>query len=79
MLCASYPEIMNKSELIRKCIEMNSTNVCNSYDLCKFRNYDNYEYKIDLSTIDNISFGMRNATVEIIEKDSDKLVWKMHI
>lgn len=79
MLCASYPEILCNSEYLRRCIEIDTTNMGNNYDLTKFRNYNNYEFHFDLSTQDNIPYGMRNTGVEIMEKSSGKTVWKMYI
>lgn len=79
MLCASYPRILEESEFLRDCIEMDSTNAGNTYDLCKFRNYNNYKYHYDLSTLDLPEWGMRNATVEVSEVGSDEIIWKMHI
>jgi hypothetical protein len=79
MLCASYPHILNGSEYLRQCIERDSTNEGNNYDLTNFREYNNYEYEFDLSTLDNIPYGMRNATVLVKEKCTGKQVWKMHI
>lgn len=79
MLCASYPNILNESEYLRSCIEIDSTNADNKYDLCRFRYYDNFQYHYDLSTLDLPEWGMRNATVEVTEKGSDDVIWKMHI
>lgn len=79
MLCASYPEILDKSEYLRDCIEMNTTNMGNNYNLTKFRKVDDYLYSFDLSTLDNEPYGMRNVTVEVREKATKELIWKMHI
>ncbi|MCR5083399.1 MAG: hypothetical protein K6B15_08000 [Parasporobacterium sp.] len=77
MLCASYPHILDGSEYLRNCIEIENND--NEYDMKKFRNYDNYLYRFDYSTMDNIPYGVRNAGVEIIEKETNKVVWKMYV
>ena len=79
MLSASYPHILNESEYLRSCIEMNDTNKDNSYDLTKFRDYNNYEYELDISTCDHLPYGLRNATVRIKEKQNKNIVWMLHI
>jgi hypothetical protein len=56
---------------------MDSTNEGNNYDLTNFREYNNYEF--DLTTLNHIPYGMRNATVLVKEKCTGKQVWKMHI
>lgn len=79
MLCASYPHILENSEYLRNCIEMDSTNKGNHYNLERFRDYDAYTYQFDYSTMDNIPYGMRNAGVKIIENHSGSAVWEMSI
>ncbi len=79
MLCASYPHILKDSEYLQDCIELNSTNKNNKYDLAKFRQYNDFEYCFDLSTLDNVPYGMRNATVKVIEKKTKQEVWTMQI
>lgn len=79
MLSASYPHVLNESEYLRSCIEMDSTNKDNNYDLTKFRNYNNYEYELDTSTCDYLPYGLRNATVRIREKENSNIVWVLHI
>ncbi len=79
MLCASYPHILNESEYLRKIIEMDTTNHGNDYNLDKFRDYNAYKYRFDYSTLDNIPHGVRNARVEVIEIDSNRVVWEMYI
>ena len=79
MLSSSYPTVLAGSEYLRSCIEMDDTNKDRHYDLGKFRNYDGYEYIIDTSTCDNLPHGLRNATVSIVEKESNEIVWMLHI
>lgn len=79
MLSASYPHILNESEYLRSCIEMNDTNKDNSYDLTNFRDYNNYEYELDTSTCDLLPYGLRNATVRIKDKQDKSIVWMLHI
>lgn len=79
MLCASYPHILNGSKYLQSCIELDSTNKDNKYDLTKFRDYKDYTYRFDYSTMDNIPHGMRNAKVEILEKESETVIWTMYI
>lgn len=79
MMSASYPHVLNNSEYLQQCIELDSTNKGNKYDLTRFRQYDDYEYHFDLSTLDNVPYGMRNATVKVIEKETQQEVWTMKI
>ena len=79
MLSASYPHILNESEYLRSCIEMNDTNKDNNYDLTKFRDYNNYKYELDTSTCDHLPYGLRNATVRIKDKQDKSIVWVLHI
>lgn len=77
MLCASYPEVLKKSSYIADCIEMNTTNVGNTYDLTKFRNFDRYDYTFDTSVLEPGTLG--GATVTIVEKANGQIVWKTHV
>ena len=79
MMCASYPKLLKESKYLRLCIEMNDTNKENDYDLTKFKNYNEYEYYFDLSTIDTAPYGLRNAGVEIRRKETGEVVWRLHI
>ena len=79
MLCASYPHILKNSEYLRECVELDSTNKENRYDLTRFRQYEDFEYFFDISTLNNYPYGMRNATVRIIEKKTENEVWTMKI
>lgn len=79
MLSASYPEVLNSSEYLRSCIEMDNTNKGNDYDLTGFADYERYEYTFDVSTCNIVPYGLRNTTVEIREKGHNEIVWKMHI
>ncbi len=79
LMCASYQHLLENSEYLRSVLEISSTNKDNTYPLKKFRNYEDYECRFDYSTMDNIPYGVRNATVEIVEKGSKKPVWKLHI
>lgn len=79
MLSASYPEVLEKSKYLSSCIGVAEENSGNVYDLTRFRDYEEYDYSIDISTCDNIPYGLRNATVEICEKGSNVIIWKMYL
>ena len=64
--------------LLGSCV-LGCTNKDNKYDLTKFRQYNDYEYFFDLSTLDNTPYGMRNATVKVIEKKTKQEIWTMYI
>lgn len=72
MCVASYPHILEKSEYIRKCIEIEKNDPLN---LTGFRSWNDYDYYIDISTCTNIPYGLQNATLTIKEKKTLKIMW----
>ena len=76
MLAASYSEIMEQSEYIRSCLELEKNT---PRRLGEFRNWNAFDYEIDISTCDNIPFGLRNATVRIFDLTSNAHVWTLVI
>ncbi len=79
MLSASYPHILSNNEYLQHCIELDATNKDNQYPLEKFRDYDNYEVHLDFSTMKLVLDGVCNTTVEISEKSTGNVVWRMKI
>jgi len=78
MLCASYPHVLEQSAYIRQCIEIDTLNR-NRYDVTKFREYDNYVYSYDLSSLTNRPYGLQGAMVAIREKGSTHVKWELSI
>ncbi len=78
MLSASYPHILDNNDYLEDCIEIDTTNKDNKYDLKKFRRYEDFDYEFDLSTVAD-SCGLYGATVTIIEKNTGITVWTTHI
>jgi len=72
MCVASYPHIMDKSEYIRECIEIEKNDALN---LISFRSWNDYDYHIDISTCTNIPNRLQNATLTIKDKKTSKIMW----
>lgn len=71
-LGASYPHIINKSKYLRDCISYDE----NSYNLTRFRNWDDYVYEYDLSTARNLEHGLADVIVKIREVNTGNVIWK---
>lgn len=76
MLVASYPSIIEQSTHIRESIGIKRNDVRN---LCRFRNWNQLDYQIDLSTGTNIPHGLLNATLRIQDKTTGENVWTLSI
>ena len=76
MLVASYQQIIEKSEYIRKCIDLENNDSANLFG---FRIWDDFDYHIDISTGTNKPHGLQNATLTIKHKKTDKEVWSFLI
>ncbi len=76
MLVASYPEIIKRSEYIRRCIETDNNDIG---VLEEFRSWNDFDYHIDISTCTNIPHGLQNASLTIKRKNDGKAVWNMKI
>ena len=76
MLVASYPHILNADEMLRKVIWFDQ----NSYDLIRFRNWNDFLYETDFSFCEaNTSPNIYRSLVTIVEKDSGKRIWRFGI
>ena len=62
MLIASYPTILDESTYLQNCIELEKND---AQMLPLFRNWNDFDYHIDLSTCTNIPNGLQNATLTI--------------
>lgn len=71
MLCASYPHIIDNDEYLRAFLMTDS----NSYDLQKFRAWDDFSYSYEAPNAENGAEGYI-ALVKISEKASGKEVWR---
>ena len=76
MLTASYPNLLNQSTYIQSCIALEKND---AQMLPQFRNWNNFDYHIDLSTCTNIPHGLRDATLTIRNSKSKKTVWTLSI
>ena len=76
MLTASYPNLLNQSTYIQSCIALEKND---AQMLPQFRNWNNFDYHIDLSTCTNIPNGLQNATLTIRDPKSKKIVWTLSI
>lgn len=76
MLTASYPNLLNQSTYIQSCIALEKND---AQMLPQFRNWNNFDYHIDLSTCTNILHGLRDATLTIRNPKSKKTVWTLSI
>ena len=76
MLTASYPNLLNQSTYIQSCIALEKND---AQMLPQFRNWNDFDYHIDLSTCTNIPHGLRDATLTIRDPKSKKTVWTLSI
>ncbi|MFR5253059.1 MAG: hypothetical protein ACLTF5_09795 [Butyricicoccus sp.] len=76
MLIASYPAILDESTYLQNCIELEKND---AQMLPLFRNWNDFDYHIDLSTCTNIPNGLQNATLTIRDPKSKKIVWTLSI
>lgn len=76
MLIASYPILLNQSTYIQSCIELEKNDAQN---LPLFRNWNDFDYHIDISTCTNIPHGLQNATLTIQERKTGEIVWTLLI
>lgn len=76
MLIASYPDILDNSAYIRSCVEPEKNNRQN---LPLFREWNHFNYHIDLSTCTNLPHGLQNATVTISHRETGKVMWKLSV
>ena len=76
MLTASYPNLLNQSTYIQSCIALEQND---AQMLPQFRNWNDFDYHIDLSTCTNIPHGLRDATLTIRDPKSKKTVWTLSI
>ena len=74
MLTASYPRILEKSDFIRSCVEIENNDPQNAP---KFRVWNDFDYHIDISTCTNVPHGLQNAMLTITEKKTSKRVWQI--
>ena len=70
MLIASYPAILDESTYLQNCIELEKND---AQMLPLFRNWNDFDYHIDLSTCTNIPNGLQNATLTIRDPKSQKI------
>lgn len=75
MLIASYTDLLNQSTYIQSCIALEK----NDAQMLQFRNWNDFDYHIDLSTCTNIPHGLRDATLTIRDPKSKKTVWTLSI
>ena len=76
MLIASYPTILNESTYLQSCVALEKND---AQMLPQFRNWNDFDYHIDLSTCTNIPHGLRDATLTIRNLKSKKTVWTLSI
>ena len=76
MLIASYPTILNESTYLQSCVALEKND---AQMLPQFRNWNDFDYHIDLSTCTNIPHGLRDATLIIRDPKSKKTVWTLSI
>lgn len=76
MLIASYTDLLNQSTYIQNCVALEKND---AQMLPQFRNWNDFDYHIDLSTCTNIPHGLRDATLTIRDPKSKKTVWTLSI
>lgn len=76
MLIASYPTILNESTYLQSCVALEKND---AQMLPQFRNWNDFDYHIDLSTCTNIPHGLRDATLTIRDSKSKRIVWTLSI
>ena len=72
MFCASYKHIIDGDDEIRKTIDFEK----NNFDTSKFRNWNDFEYKLYGVREDHIV--MKNLNIQIYEKSSGQKVWEFN-
>lgn len=75
MLVAAYPDVLEKSANIQEWIYLAKND---ARRLAYFRNWNEFDYDIDLSTCSGAG-GLMDATVIIQNKQTKEVVWKMLI
>lgn len=76
MLIASYTDLLNQSTYIQSCIELEKND---AQMLPLFRNWNDFDYHVDISTCTNAPYGLQNATLTIRDPKSKKIVWTLSI
>lgn len=76
MLIASYTDLLNQSTYIQSCIELEKND---AQMLPLFRNWNDFDYHVDISTCTNVPYGLQNATLTIRDPKSKKIVWTLFI
>ena len=76
MLIASYTDLLNQSTYLQNCVALEKND---AQMLPQFRNWNDFDYHIDLSTCTNIPHGLRDATLTIRDPKSKKTVWTLSI
>ena len=76
MLIASYPILLNQSTYIQSCIELEKND---AQKLPLFRNWNDFDYHVDISTCTNVPYGLQNATLTIRDPESKITVWTLSI
>ena len=71
-LIASYPHIWQNDPDLRSFLEADQ----NTYDVCSFRDIDNYSFSIDVSTCEKNFPRSYKSTVTVFEVESGRPVWK---
>ena len=72
MFCASYKHIIDSNDGIRETIDFGN----NNFDTSKFRNWNDFEYKLYGVREDPIV--MKNLNIQIYEKSSGQKVWEFN-
>jgi len=76
MLAASYPRIAPENTYIGACIGLSKNR---AEELPGFRNWNDFNYYIDLSTCTKLPQGLQDATVSIRKRKTGIIVWKLLI
>ena len=76
MLIASYPTILNESTYLQNCVALEKND---AQMLHHFRNWNDFDYHVDLSSCKNIPYGLRDATLTIRDPKDKKIVWTLSI
>ena len=76
MLIASYTDLLNQSTYIQSCIELEKND---AQVLPLFRNWNVFDYHVDISTCSNVPYGLQNATLTIRDPKSKEIVWTLSI
>lgn len=76
MLIASDPNLLYQSAYIQSCIELEKND---ARKLPLFRNWNDFDYHIDISTCTNVPHGLQNATLAIQDRKTGEIVWTLSI